>query len=181
VRLFFAKDVKNFFAFPELIFEPLSLARVVHESRRASALMIGPGFGRTPGRQKEVKALLEKIKLPMVIDADALLPIKFPKGSILTPNRLELERILKKRLPPGDDLIPLSQKYADQNKVILLVKGPLTYLFVPGQRHQLIEERDPGMATAGSGDVLTGIIGALLAQKVIPSSAAPMTETLGRR
>lgn len=130
------------------------------ELKRASSVFIGPGLGKK--NPKWVKSL----KLPAVFDADILQKeTSFPPLSILTPHRGEMLRLLGlKEFPQEEDFLVRCHKFAEKKKVILVLKGAPTFLFAYHYPPLILPYGDPGMATAGSGDVLTGVIAALLAQ-----------------
>jgi NAD(P)H-hydrate epimerase len=124
---------------------------------KAGAVFIGPGLGRTPA----AKAWLEthKIDKPCVVDADALFFLTdFPRHAILTPHAGEMAHLLK------NTAIKTPQEFVEAKQVIVILKGAPTMVLAPGHLPVIIPRGDPGMATAGSGDVLTGILAALLAQ-----------------
>ena len=112
--------------------------------------------------------------LLVVVDADALQKgIEYPKKAILTPHRGEVLRLLdleKDNLE--EDLLARCQKWTDRKDLILVLKGAPTWVFAKNRPAVVIPCGDPGMATAGSGDVLTGILAALLAQRLNPFEAA---------
>lgn len=151
------------------------LRTIVHEAKRAKAMLIGPGIGRTKHAKKMVQRLLEKINLPMVIDADALYFLaeqpkwKLPKGSVLTPHHGEMNLLLGKSAQEGK-----YQEYAESKNVTVVLKGAPTFIYHPGKAPLIITRGDPGMATAGSGDVLTGMIAALMAQGLDSRCAAAL-------
>lgn len=155
------------------------LNRIQKEAERAKAMLIGPGIGRTKAQKKMVQQLLKKIDLPMVIDADALFFLaenpswKLPKGSILTPHRGEMNLILHKKKENG--LMEACQAYADTKKTTIVLKGAPTIIFHPGETPLIMTMGDPGMATAGSGDVLTGVVAGMLAQGLAPRHAAALS------
>jgi hydroxyethylthiazole kinase-like uncharacterized protein yjeF len=135
------------------------------ELKRAHAVFIGPGLGSCKR--------LPRIDLPCVLDADALQAhFEFPKKAILTPHRGEALRLLQLDIaPPDEDLFSLCKNFSAKRDVILLLKGSPTRIF-QGKKMALVPFGDPGMATAGSGDVLTGIIASFLAQGLDPFDAA---------
>lgn len=108
-----------------------------------------------------------------MIDGDALyhlahLPnLSLPQGSVLTPHRGEMTLLLGKS-PTLDNC----QEWVSKHRATLVLKGAPTFLFHPDKHPLIIKAGDPGMAKAGSGDVLTGMIAALLAQKMSPTEAA---------
>lgn len=162
--------------------------RIKEESLRAKALFIGPGVGRKKQEQKRVFEILKKIALPMVIDADALFFLgenpscKLPKGSILTPHRGEMEHLLSRFSHHQEkEFLSLCQAYADAKEVTIVLKGSPTWIFHPSSTPLLSLAGDPGMATAGSGDILTGMIGAMLAQGLSAQTAAALSTHLHGR
>jgi NAD(P)H-hydrate epimerase len=142
---------------------------------------IGPGLGMHADTKLALAKLLEKFKRPMVIDADALnllsahseLLLLIPAGSILTPHPKEFERLVGEWLNDFDRLVKLQRLSKKINSVIVL-KGAYTTIASPTGNVFFNPSGNPGMATAGSGDVLTGILTALLAQGYTAEEAAIM-------
>jgi len=154
----------------EVIREKYSLPRIKEEAKRATAYFIGPGLGRTTTVEKRLKALLGTVQLPSVIDGDALFFLnksRIPKQAILTPHHGEMERLLKKK-----PTLENCQQYAEKHQTTIVLKGSETTIFHPKKKPVISTHGDPGMATAGTGDVLTGILAGLLAQKMPPYQAA---------
>ena len=151
---------------------PKSLSRLREESKRAKALLIGPGMGRSPSAKAMIKLLLKETKLPSVIDADALYFIaqnptwKLPKKAILTPHQGEMQRLLSTFASQS------IQAFVDAKEVTLVLKGAPTFIYHPDSLPLIIGHGDPGMATAGSGDVLTGMLAGMLAQGLDTKTAA---------
>lgn len=145
---------------------------------KANAVFIGPGLteSATPWLNKHLK----KIKKPCVIDADALLPhLNYPKRSILTPHRGEVLRLLRlKTAPKDEELFAQIIRFCERKAVYLVLKGSPTIVFGPKHKPIIIPRGDPGMATAGTGDILTGLIAALLSQACEPYEAAVLGATL---
>lgn len=142
------------------------------------AVGVGPGLGISPDTEY---ALLEQISIgqaPMVLDADALNLLSnnkqelalLPKGSILTPHPKELERLVGKCQNSYQRLMKAAE-LAQNCKLYIVLKGAYTAIITPEGNVFLNPTGNPGMATAGSGDVLTGIILALLAQGYTPETA----------
>ncbi len=147
---------------------------------RASAIFVGPGMGTSPSTVKLLEKVLPQIDKPCVIDADALTllaahDISLPHDAILTPHHGEMQRLLKAE---GEmdflDLLKQSQEFVDKRKVTLVLKGAPTFIFHPGKTPKVCGRGDPGLATAGTGDVLTGVIAAFLAQGKSPTEAASL-------
>lgn len=143
------------------------------------AIAIGPGLGRF--RETE-EALLEQItdsRTPMVVDADALNLLaehrayigRLPEGSILTPHPKELERLVG-RCRDSYERLMKAKELAAETGVHVVLKGAFTAIVTPHGRCWFNSTGNPGMATAGSGDVLTGVMLALLAQGYDTESAA---------
>ncbi len=144
-----------------------------------SAVGIGPGLNKKQNSKKALFALLEKIAVPLVIDADGLNILsenkewleKLPENAILTPHPGEFRRLAGDSENSYERLqkqIHFSKKY----NVILVVKGAFTTITTPAGKVYFNSTGNPGMATAGSGDALTGIILGLLAQRIPPEDAA---------
>lgn len=186
VKLLYPEGMRGSLAMapPELIMAPYSVDdadMVVQELNRASSVLIGPGLGR----DKAVKELLERIlplvEVPAVLDADVLnflseSSLELPRNAILTPHRGELARLLKLgHIEEVDEsLLAECKAFVSQRKTTLLLKGGPTFIFHPDKPVAVNPAGDPGMATAGSGDVLTGLLAALLAQGMPPPHAAMM-------
>ena len=140
---------------------------------------IGPGLGTHTATVRAIEILLKKIKSPVIIDADGLniLSLKksllklLPENSILTPHPKEFERLAGKWTNDFERL-ELQQKFSEKHKVIVVLKGANTSISDQNGNIYFNSTGNSGMATAGSGDVLTGIITGLLAQHYSPLDAA---------
>ena len=113
-----------------------------------------------------------------MIDADALTliaenNIPLPPNAILTPHHGEMDRLLHtQKSPLNSDLLRRCKEYSDKNNITLVLKGGPSFIFAP-QKPTLVNPTGcPGMAKAGSGDVLTGLLAALLSQGMEPYEAA---------
>lgn len=158
-----------------------ALDRVLHLAEGKSVVAIGPGLGTHPSTQKLVRELLPSLRLPIVLDADGLNALagqaevlgQVAGPVILTPHPGELSRllgvardeVLRKR-------IPLVQEAAARFNAILVMKMAHTVIASPRRKAVIVPTGNPGMATGGTGDVLTGLIAGLLAQGVEPGLAA---------
>ncbi len=144
-----------------------------------SAVGVGPGIGQEKQTIGALKKLLEKSSRPMVIDADGLNILSsnsallhlVPQNSILTPHPGELKRLV------GDwtddfEKLEKAKALARQIKCILVLKGANTIIITPTGSLYFNGTGNPGMATAGSGDALSGILTGLLAQRLEPLDAA---------
>ncbi len=140
---------------------------------------IGPGLGRHPTTAGALHAFLKKLNRPIVIDADALNVLSenkswlglVPCGSILTPHPKEWERLFG---PSNDSMTRAEQvrSLAMQHQWILIAKDAYSIVALPDGNCFYVMDGSEGMATGGSGDVLTGILTGLLAQGYAPEKAA---------
>ena len=152
---------------------------------QADAVAIGPGIGRTPAVAALVHGLWRELLQPAVFDADALFSLATCDAPslathaglrILTPHAGEMLRLLGQS--PTDPRVRdrqwLEARAADMAReinAVIVLKGPSTFV-IDGSRQAHNETGNPGMATGGTGDVLTGVIAALLAQGLAPFDAA---------
>lgn len=144
-----------------------------------SALAVGPGLGQETRTIAALKNLLTQAKCPIVIDADGLNIISkvpelidlIPENTILTPHIGEFNRLFGK-LQNSYARIELAKSIAKERKIIIVIKGANTQVVCPNGMVYFNTSGNPGMATAGSGDVLTGIITSFLGQGYTPIDAA---------
>ena len=153
---------------------------VVLACQKYSAVGVGPGLGTSEASGRALAQLLEEVgDKPLVMDADALnllgknpsLWNKIPKGTILTPHPKEFERISGVKCD-GYARWMKQIELSVQHQVVVVLKGAYTSVSFPDGSLHFNTTGNAGMATAGSGDVLTGIILSLLAQGYEPSQAA---------
>jgi ADP-dependent NAD(P)H-hydrate dehydratase / NAD(P)H-hydrate epimerase len=152
------------------------LERVDEVARRASALAVGPGLGRGEKENRLVRRLLSEQPVPAVVDADALFglePGDWPAPRVLTPHAGELGRLL------GEDSswvdahrLAAVKRAVERYHCVVLLKGPDTIVGAPGEDVLVCATGTPALATAGTGDVLTGIIAAFLAKRMDARLAA---------
>jgi NAD(P)H-hydrate epimerase len=147
--------------------------------QKAGATFVGPGLGRSEQTQQLLQKVIPSLDKPCVIDADALTlyanqAFQLPAQAILTPHTGEMQTLLKSdvRLNLNLDILHTCQNYADKHSVTLLLKGAPTFIFHPQQPIFVNPTGNPGMATAGSGDVLTGLLASLLSQGLDCRNAA---------
>ncbi|PLX06062.1 MAG: NAD(P)H-hydrate dehydratase [Marinilabiliales bacterium] len=144
-----------------------------------NAIAIGPGYCTKNVSKQLLLQVLKMIKVPLVLDADALNILSeipdfvdlLPKGTILTPHPKEFERLFGK-FDNTYHKLEFMRKTAIDKSIVIVLKGGITAIALPDGRIFFNNCGNPGMATGGSGDVLTGIIGSLLAQKYTPENAA---------
>ena len=147
---------------------------IVKLLQNKNVLAIGPGIDRRPGTVALVHTLVESVELPMVIDADGLnalatdisvLQRKKSATIVLTPHPGEMARLLGTSIPDVDAIrISVAQEFARSHGVFLVLKGARTIIASPDGAAAINGSGNPGMASGGMGDVLTGIITSLLGQ-----------------
>ncbi len=148
-------------------------------TERYTAVAIGPGLGTNKESEKALLHLIDTCKVPMVLDADALNIIsghpdtlkRLPAGSIITPHPGEFARLtggVKKR----EEQIAKATEMAQKNNICIILKGAYTAICSPDGNIYFNNSGNPGMATAGSGDTLTGVALALLARGLNATTAA---------
>lgn len=143
------------------------------------ALGIGPGIGQAEKTQNLLKLLIQQSTAPMVLDADALNILSenktwlsfLPKGSILTPHPTEFKR-LAGGWTSDFNRLAVQREFSIKFGVYVILKGRHSSISCPDGQVYFNSTGNPGMATGGSGDVLTGIITSLLAQGYAPEQSA---------
>jgi hydroxyethylthiazole kinase-like uncharacterized protein yjeF len=149
---------------------------LVELAGRAGALAVGPGLGRGDARRALVRSLLERLDLPAVVDADALFelePVEREAPTVLTPHAGELARLLGTDSAWVDaHRLAAARKAAERFDAVVLLKGPDTVVASPDGSVVVSDWGPPSLATAGTGDVLTGIVAAFLAKGLEPTTAA---------
>jgi ADP-dependent NAD(P)H-hydrate dehydratase / NAD(P)H-hydrate epimerase len=137
-------------------------------AERARAVAVGPGLGRGEEEHALVRRLLRELPVPVVVDADALFglePDDWPAPRVLTPHSGELARLLDR-----DDVdahrLEAVRTAADRFACVVLLKGADTLVAAPGEGVLVCATGTPALATAGSGDVLTGVVAAFLAKGI---------------
>ncbi|MFT3680863.1 MAG: NAD(P)H-hydrate dehydratase [Ferruginibacter sp.] len=155
------------------------LTSFLYHLEKYDALGIGPGIGTDTRTVDFLETVLTSYNKPMVIDADALNCIaserslldKIPAGSVLTPHPKEFERLFGSS---KDDFerIEKALENAVRYNILIVLKGHHSFIALPGGKGYFNTTGNAGMATAGSGDVLTGILTGLLAQGYTPADAA---------
>ncbi len=148
---------------------------------RANALVLGPGLGTQPETVTCVHTLLRQSRVPIVLDADGLNCLvdhldvlqSCAVPAILTPHPGEIARLL------GTDTatvqgqrLDIARDFARRYNIYVVLKGAYTVIYAPDGRRWVNPTGNPAMATAGTGDVLAGVIGALLCQGLEPLQAA---------
>ena len=176
-------------ALPDVAKKGALALRALGEVRKLAkdheALAIGPGLGGHHETQELVRRLVSKLDCPAVIDADGLNALvghldtltsqKVPEALVLvlTPHPGEFKRLSGKVVPSDiHERIDVARKFASDYNVVLVLKGSPSLIASPDGQVWLNPTGNNGMATGGSGDVLTGVIGSLMVQGMSPIDAA---------
>jgi hydroxyethylthiazole kinase-like uncharacterized protein yjeF len=169
---------------PELMTEPLSetdtgtistsaLDRLEELAKGKSVLAIGPGISRDEQTAELVRALVAKIRLPLVLDADGLNAFEGRTGElngkgktlVITPHPGEMARLAGCTISDVQkDRLGVARKFAREHKVIVVLKGHRTLVVQPDGEAWVNMTGNPGMATGGTGDILTGMVAGMMAQ-----------------
>ncbi len=166
----------------EIDYNPLEIVNLIMKYKadhvleivnKADSVFIGPGLGRDKNVYAFLSDILPKIHIKTVLDADGLdflannLKCLLPKDCILTPHKKEMLKMLGlKDIVDEKELIKKCQNFSEEKRIVIVLKGYPTIIFHPEKTPLTIMAGDPGLATAGSGDVLTGMIASFLAQKL---------------
>jgi NAD(P)H-hydrate epimerase len=158
-----------------------SVEPVLAQARRAGAVALGPGIGREEATTAAVHALLERLELPLVLDADGLWHLGDDPGrlagrrapTVLTPHAGEAARLLGIPRPEVEaGRLDAARDLAARSGAIAVLKGAGTIVAAPDGRVVVNGTGSPALSTAGTGDVLTGAVAALLAKGMDPFAAA---------
>ncbi len=149
-------------------------------TERCRALVVGPGLGRAPSTVADVRSTVERVGVPTVVDADGLYALgsgeelaavvaggaahggRPPASVIMTPHDGEFAHLAGR--PPAADRMGEARRLAASSRAVVLLKGPVTVVAHPDGRLLCATAGSPRLATAGTGDVLSGVIGAFTAR-----------------
>jgi ADP-dependent NAD(P)H-hydrate dehydratase / NAD(P)H-hydrate epimerase len=154
---------------------------VIELSKRARAVVLGPGIGRTDGAVTFARRVAREVEVPLLIDADGLnahaehleLLAQRKAPTVLTPHDGELGRLLGIESSAVEEhRIAHARTVAQQSGAIVVLKGDDSLVVPPDGPIAISAGATPALATAGTGDVLSGLIGALLAKEMAPFEAA---------
>jgi hydroxyethylthiazole kinase-like uncharacterized protein yjeF len=152
------------------------LAEVFEAAGRAKALAVGPGLGREDDSKMLVRRLLAEVEVPAVVDADALFelePGEWPAPRVLTPHEGELARLLgRESQEVAAHRLASVREAAEKFDAVVVLKGEDSLVAAPGRGVLVCSLGLPSLATAGTGDVLTGVTAAFLAKGLEPQRAA---------
>ncbi len=160
--------------------EELYEIRQLPDTSAYAAVGAGPGLGTHPFTAKALDPWVRQLKQPCVLDADALNIVSetihqkgftFPQNCVITPHPKEFDR-LAGISHSSFERLQKQKHFAHQYGVVVVLKGAYSTIALPDGRLYVNSSGNPALATAGSGDVLTGIITGLLTQGYLPSEAA---------
>jgi ADP-dependent NAD(P)H-hydrate dehydratase / NAD(P)H-hydrate epimerase len=169
---------------PELMTEPLpetdlgtissrAQGRIEELAKGKTVLAIGPGISRNPQTAELVRDLVAKIQLPMVVDADGLNAFEGRTGGlngtgrtlVITPHPGEMARLAGCTIADVQkDRLGVARKFASEHELIVVLKGHRTVVARPDGEVWVNTTGNPGMATGGTGDILTGMVAGMIAQ-----------------
>jgi ADP-dependent NAD(P)H-hydrate dehydratase / NAD(P)H-hydrate epimerase len=160
---------------------PDGVEQVLARAERADAIVLGPGLGRATGAFEFARAVARAVSLPLVLDADGLNAHAGAPGSlaerpavtVITPHAGELARLLETdSAAVGARRLSSVRHAASSARAVVVLKGDDTLVATPDGRVGVSRGGAPALATAGTGDVLSGVIGAFLAKRMDPFEAA---------
>ncbi|MBC7332055.1 MAG: NAD(P)H-hydrate dehydratase [Synergistetes bacterium] len=162
-------------------FDIKSLLDLKEHIERCDVVILGPGIGTSLPTKLFVHSLLEELEKPIVIDADGLnclvgsedLFKRYKGEAVITPHPGEMARLIGKSTSyVQENRLDVAEKFSSETGVIVVLKGARTIISSPDGRTYINPTGNPGMATGGTGDVLTGMIGGLIAQGLTPLEAS---------
>jgi NAD(P)H-hydrate epimerase len=163
----------------------ISEACVEHVLRiEQDVIACGPGLGRSAGARSFVRALVERAAVPLVLDADALVAFADAPGEltgsderqiVITPHPGEMARLLGVSIEEVQtNRLDVAARFAADHNVHVVLKGHRTVVATPAGRAFINPTGNPGMATGGTGDILTGMLAAWLAQLLDAEAASQL-------
>jgi len=159
----------------------LAFTKISTMLKRINVLIIGPGLGENKSTYALIRKVISSCEHPMVIDADALNALNNNLGIlkrhvfeiVLTPHEKEISRLFNLSMQQvRKRRILIAQKYAKYYNSVIILKGHNSIVANPNGKSYINKSGNPGMATAGSGDVLSGVVGGFLAQGLDAFTAA---------
>ena len=163
-------------------------SEVVVQAERFQVVAVGPGLGRSEGTRVQVRELVSQLNRPLLLDGDALWALGLQAGellkqrrssTIITPHDGEFEQLMGHR--PGADRIAAARELAAATGAVVVLKGQGTVVTQTGSGCLVVRSGDSRLATAGTGDVLTGLIAAHVALGADPLLAAASAAQLHGR
>jgi ADP-dependent NAD(P)H-hydrate dehydratase / NAD(P)H-hydrate epimerase len=161
--------------------QPGGLDQILTRCERAGALVLGPGIGRADPTQELVRAVVARAAIPLLLDADGLFAYsgRLPElagreaATVITPHAGELGRLLERESSEIDaHRLSAARQAASESQAVVVLKGDDTIVCTPDGRAAISRGGASALATAGTGDVLSGVIGAYLSKRMDPFTAA---------
>lgn len=161
---------------------PSAYNGIIDLAKKCDAAVIGPGISRHPETKKLIQTLISRLEIPIILDADGILAISpsdiSSKNILITPHPKELADFLRISVDEIQrNRVGIVQRVMDEYKISILLKGYKTLIGYNGQVY-INPTGNPGMATGGSGDVLSGMIGSLVGQGLNLGDAARLSAFL---
>lgn len=185
VKLITKEEVPGaFYELVNFVIDYSKTDEILEHCDKADSIFIGPGLGRDKKIEKFLSEILPKIHKKCVLDADSLFYLAsnqytlLPHECVLTPHKKEMLRLLQTENLEDEELIKKTKKFSEDKNVLVVLKGYPTIIFHPQKDPISILGGDPGLATAGTGDVLTGMIASFAAQKLDLYSACILAVNL---
>lgn len=163
------------------VFSNAGAEEIIEKLEKISAVAVGPGISTGEGAAKTVYSIIENTKVPLILDADALniisndinILLKLKTQAVITPHPGEMARLTGLKISEIQaNRCKVAEDFAREWGIIVVLKGARTVIAIPDGRVYICIDGNPGMSTAGTGDVLTGIIAGLAAQGIALESAA---------
>lgn len=173
--------IKPFFETKDYGLSLLAEKELIAFIEKCSVVAMGPGISQNKETQNLIRNLISRIDKPVVLDADGINALVGHPGTlkglkskmVLTPHPGELSRLIGKSVEEiSGDRKDIALKFASEYNTVLVLKGYKTIVAEPGGEYYINETGNPGMATGGSGDVLTGMIASFIGQGLDPFTAS---------
>jgi NAD(P)H-hydrate epimerase len=162
--------------YPGDFFNHAGVESVLELSEACDSLVIGPGLGTNPEVREAVVEVLREISIPAVVDADALKAlsgVKIKGDVVLTPHSGEFEVLTGGKLPSGpEERVEVVKRWSRKIGAVVLLKSPTDVIASPSGDWKFNATGNPGMTAGGTGDVLAGLVGGLIAQGMNTYDAA---------
>jgi ADP-dependent NAD(P)H-hydrate dehydratase / NAD(P)H-hydrate epimerase len=165
-------------AFPGEYLDARGVEPLYFESEKQNCLVIGPGIGERQETLSAIEALIKKVKCPVVLDAQAIYAIPREKtrdnnNILITPHAQEFSNLCDKRFPSLlIEKVEMVKKCARELNVNIALKNPVDIICSPKGKFCINQAGNPGLTSGGTGDVLAGFVGSLMARKLSHYDAA---------
>lgn len=163
-------------------FSPACFDKLVPLIKSSDVVLIGPGIGLAP-ETREFVSMVVDVSSRVVVDADALKLVqgaRFPENTVLTPHRKELEQLTGKKVVDYEQACEIAAEYARRNNATILLKGPTDFIVSPSGEAKTNTTGTPAMTTGGTGDILAGVVSALMVRNTPFRAACAAAYITGR-